>query len=117
MSEQIAIGGASRVRGYRENRGVGDNGIFGSIEVLLPLIRDSKVSELMLVPFFDAGTIWNNENEETLTLVSLGLGIDWKIKESLLVGLDWGIPLTETSDLDDSLQDRGAHFQLQLNPF
>ncbi len=117
--EQIAIGGASRVRGYRENRGVGDNGIFGTVEVQLPIIRDSVVGDLKLVPFFDVGRIWNNDNEreEALSLASVGLGWDWKIKEWLLVELDFGIPLIETSDFDDSLQDKGFHFQLQLKPF
>lgn len=115
--EQISIGGASTVRGYRENRGVGDNGILGTFELQLPLVQDSQVGDLTLVPFFDAGTIWDIESDESLTLASLGLGIDWKIKEWFLVELDWGIPLIETSDFDNSLQDSGIHFQVQLNPF
>ena len=115
--EQIAIGGANTVRGYRENRGVADNGIFGTVEVQLPLVRDSKIGDLDLVPFFDAGTVWNNDSEGTETLASLGLGVNWEIKQWFIVGLDYGIPLIEASDLDDSLQDKGLHFQLQIQPF
>jgi hemolysin activation/secretion protein len=115
--EQIAVGGASTVRGYRENRGVADNGVFGTVELQLPLVRGSKVGDLNLVPFFDAGTVWSNDEDETSTLASLGLGVDWEIKQWFLVDLDWGIPLIEASDLDDSLQDKGLHFQLQFQPF
>jgi hemolysin activation/secretion protein len=115
--EQIAIGGANTVRGYRENRGVGDNGVFGTVELQLPLVRDSKVGDLNLVPFFDAGTVWSNDDDETSTLASLGLGVDWEIKQWFTVDLDWGIPLIDASDFDDSLQDKGFHFQLRIQPF
>lgn len=115
--EQIAIGGANTVRGYGENRGVADNGVFGTIEVQLPLVQSSGVGDFDLVPFFDAGTVWSNNSEGAETLASFGLGINWKIKQWFTVDLDFGIPLLETSDLDDSLQDNGFHFQLQLKPF
>ena len=115
--EQIAIGGASTVRGYRENKGVADNGVFGTVEVQLPIVRDSSVGNFHLAPFFDAGAVWNNEGEGAETLASLGLGLDWAIEEWLIVDLDYGIPLIETSDIDDSLQDKGFHFQLQILPF
>ena len=115
--EQIAIGGANTVRGYRENRRVADNGIFGTVEVQLPLIRESGIGDFALIPFFDAGRVWNNDDEEANTLASLGLGVEWKIEQWFQARLDWGIPLTETSDFDNSLQDEGFHFQLQLQPF
>ena len=115
--EQIAIGGANTVRGYRENRGVADNGVFGTVEVQLPIVKNSNVGNFNLVPFFDAGTVWNNDGKGAETLASLGLGLDWEIKQWFIVGLDWGIPIIETSDLEDSLQDKGFHFQLQLQPF
>ncbi|MEM7596007.1 MAG: hypothetical protein AAF383_31645 [Cyanobacteria bacterium P01_A01_bin.83] len=47
----------------------------------------------------------------------MGLGLDWAIEQWFTVDLNYGIPLIETSDLDDSLQDEGFHFQLQLQPF
>ena len=114
--EQIAIGGANTVRGYRENRGVADNGVFGTVEVQLPIVRDSDAGNFNLVPFFDAGTVWNNDGKGAETLASLGLGLDWEIEQWFIVGLDWGIPLIEASDFDASLQDKGFHFQLRLQP-
>lgn len=115
--EQIAIGGANTVRGYGENRGVADSGIFGTVEVQLPLIQNSSVGDFILVPFFDAGTVWNNNSDNSETLASLGLGVNWEIEQWFLIDLDLGIPLVETGDFNDSLQDKGLHFQLQLQPF
>jgi len=115
-SEQIAIGGVDTVRGYRENREVGDNSVFGTIEVQLPIIQDSQVGNINLVPFFDAGAVWDTEGDEAETLASLGLGFDWEVTRWLTVDFDWGIPLVSTDDFDSSVQDKGLHFQLQVSP-
>lgn len=116
--EQIALGGSSTIRGYRENNKIGDNAVFGSIEGHLPLLRDSGIGDLKLVPFFDAGTIWNTNRAEAETLVSLGLGLVWEVNNWLRLELDYGIPLIDDEDFDDnSLQENGIHFQLQVLPF
>ena len=116
--EQISLGGSNTVRGYRENREIGDNGVFGTIETHLPLIKDSDVGKLKLVPFFDAGRVWNTNGIGSITLASLGLGLDWEVKSWLRFNLDYGIPLINEGDFeDDSLQDNGIHFQLKVLPF
>ena len=116
--EQISLGGSNTVRGYRENREIGDNGVFGTIETHLPLIKDSDVGKLKLVPFFDAGRVWNTNGMGSITLASLGLGLDWEVKSWLRFNLDYGIPLINEGDFeDDSLQDNGIHFQLKVLPF
>jgi hemolysin activation/secretion protein len=116
--EQFTLGGVGTVRGYRQNQEVGDNAVVGTIEVYVPLIGDRiSPSKLNLVPFFDMGTVWDNNSDEAEALASLGLGLDWQFKEFLSLRVDWGIPLINTSDRGDSLQDNGFSFSLQLQPF
>ncbi|MEY2832306.1 MAG: hypothetical protein RLZZ574_1564, partial [Cyanobacteriota bacterium] len=54
--------------------------------------------------------------DEAEALASLGLGLDWQFK-FLSLRVDWGVPLINTSDRGDSLQDNGFSFSLQLQPF
>jgi hemolysin activation/secretion protein len=124
--EQFTLGGVGTVRGYRQNQQVGDNAVVGTVEVYVPLAGDyaprtgkaNRLSsnKLNLVPFFDGGTVWDNNSDEAEALASLGLGLDWQFK-FLSLRVDWGVPLINTSDRGDSLQDNGFSFSLQLQPF
>lgn len=118
--EQFSIGGVDTVRGYRANQRVGDSGIFGSVEVRLPLIRDSDgFGLLQIAPFLDAGTIWNNNSDaiaSSNTLVSIGLGLHWQ-NSRLSARLDWGIPLVPVAKQGDTLQDNGIYFSIRVQPF
>ena len=116
--EQFTLGGVGTVRGYRQNREVGDNAVVGTIEVYIPIAGDRLSSnKLNLVPFFDGGAVWDNNSDEAEALASLGIGLDWQFKELLSLRVDWGLPLINTSDRGDSLQDNGFSFSLQLQPF
>jgi hemolysin activation/secretion protein len=119
--EQFSIGGINSVRGYRTDWAVGDNGIIGSVEVRLPIVRERNgFGLLQVVPFIDAGTVWSNSNEtfpDSNTLVSTGLGLWWQLNNSLSARLDWGIPLVPVERRGDSLQDNGISFSIQMQPF
>lgn len=116
--EQLSIGGIDTVRGYRTNQRVGDSGVYGSVEVRLPIVRDSGGFGLLQVtPFFDAGTIWSNGDGENGTLVSTGLGLRWQLSNSLSARLDWGIPLVDVDRRGNSLQDNGIDFTIEWQPF
>ena len=116
--QQFTLGGVGTVRGYRQNQEVGDNAVVGTIEVYVPLVGDRiSSSKLNLVPFFDGGTVWDNNSDEAEALVSLGLGLAWQFKKFLFLRVDWGVPLINTSDRGDSLQDNGFSFSFQLQPF
>ncbi|MEO1184754.1 MAG: ShlB/FhaC/HecB family hemolysin secretion/activation protein [Cyanobacteria bacterium J06636_27] len=123
-SEQFTVGGLGSVRGYRQNQLLADNGVFASAEVQLPILRTGNKSAptgiLQIIPFFDIGTAWNNsgiENPSTSTLVSLGMGLQWRNNDDFIARLDWGIPLTDIDSRDRTWQENVLLFSLQWNAF
>ncbi|MDJ0732592.1 MAG: ShlB/FhaC/HecB family hemolysin secretion/activation protein [Nostocaceae cyanobacterium] len=125
-SEQFAIGGLGSVRGYRQNQLLSDNGFFASAEVQLPILRTgnsnlpNRGGVLQIIPFFDVGTAWNNSgiaNPNPSTLVSLGMGLQWRHNNNFIARLDWGIPLVSANSRDRTWQENGLLFSLQWNPF
>jgi hemolysin activation/secretion protein len=118
--EQFSLGGFDTVRGYRQNQRVADNGLVGSVEVRFPIIRKPEgIGIIQLAPFFDIGTVWNQEGEipSPSTLASVGLGLRWQLEPFLSARLDWGIPLTSVDDQGDTLQDEGISFAIRLQLF
>ncbi|NJN39407.1 MAG: BamA/TamA family outer membrane protein [Acaryochloridaceae cyanobacterium CSU_3_4] len=98
--EQLSLGGNDSVRGYRQNAFLRDNGALGSCELGIPLYTSNKHA-LQLRPFVDFGTGWNNERidplagpiETSRTLLSVGLGLTYQLKDNLFAQINWGIPL------------------------
>jgi hemolysin activation/secretion protein len=119
--ERFSLGGVDTVRGYRQDALLGDSGILTSAEVRIPFYRWSEnQSSLSAVPFVDFGTTWSNsddESQEKNTVASLGLGIRLDIFDTLNARLDYGIPLIEVKDNDDTLQEKGIYFSLEYLPF
>lgn len=115
--ERFSIGGFDTVRGYSQNRLVADNGFTTSFEVRTPLLGNSNA--LQIAPFFDIGTVWNNRgnNPQPQTISSFGLGLLWQPSRDLNLRLDYGIPLTDTNDRGNTLQDNGFYFSLRYQPF
>jgi len=123
--EQFSLGGATTVRGYRQDALLNDNGFFASAELRIPTLKGSA-GELQIIPFVDVGTAWNNDsadNElvalETGTLASVGLGLQYQIGDYFSARLDWGIPLLpiDTNSDSNSWQDKGLHFSIRYQPF
>lgn len=111
--EQFGLGGASTVRGYRQEALLTDNGAQISAEVRLPIFKDvASKGVLQLAPFIDAGTAWNSNgnNPNPGTLVGLGIGLLWQQGEVLSIRLDWGIPLVNVPSQGNSSQERGLYF-------
>jgi hemolysin activation/secretion protein len=119
--ERFSLGGVDTVRGYRQDALLGDSGILTSAEVRIPFYRWSEnQSSLSAVPFVDFGTTWSNsddESQEENTVASLGLGVRLDILDTLNARLDYGIPLIEVKDNDDTLQEKGIYFSLEYLPF
>jgi hemolysin activation/secretion protein len=118
--EQFSVGGQGSVRGYRQDALLGDNGIFASAELRLPIARFPNVQgTLQVAPFIDAGTVWNTgtENPQSNTLVGSGLGLLWQTGDSLTARLDWGIPLINIDTDKRTWQENGLYFQLEYRGF
>jgi hemolysin activation/secretion protein len=119
--EQFRAGGATSVRGYRKDRTVADNGLFLSAELSHTIWQtNGGKNSLTLNPFGDFSHVWNTDDlaPEVETLASLGLGLQLVLGDALVTRLDWGIPLIQdTGFQEDSLQDQGIYFSLELKPF
>lgn len=120
--EQFSIGGVDTVRGYRQNQRVGDNGVAGSLEIRLPIVRDPEgVGVIQLAPFFDIGTVWNNGDTGFLSprraLASVGVGLRWQFDPYFSARLEYGHRLNSTDDQGNTLQDRGIYFSIRIQPF
>lgn len=115
--EQLTLGGANSVRGYRQNLSIGDNGVIGSIELQMPLIQSSRW-KLNLIPFVDAGTLWNNSAEDlnSNTLASVGLGLNFTLGDTVDARIDYGIPLIEAEAPEDFSTEERINFRLLFQP-
>jgi hemolysin activation/secretion protein len=117
--EKFGLGGINTIRGYPENRLVTDNGLVGSLELRIPVTDNPET--LQLNPFAEIGGGWNNEKSDSdsdlSTLASLGLGLRWSIGNNFKMRLDYGVPLINTGDEGNSLQDNGLHWSVNYQPF
>lgn len=119
--EQFSVGGYRTVRGYRENQLVRDNGLASSIEVRVPLWRDSLGRPVVqLAPFADIGRSWNTKRTEPKprTLYSVGVGLRWSITQRARFEIYWGEALRDVATPDDrDLTDTGVHFGMVFDFF
>ncbi|MEY2856715.1 MAG: hypothetical protein RLZZ74_1025, partial [Cyanobacteriota bacterium] len=119
-TEQFSLGGATTVRGYRQDALLTDNGFFATAEFRLPIARFEPINTtLQFAPFVDFGTGWNHDGEEAefTTLIGTGFGLLLQTPESFSARVDWGIPLLKHDDHGSSLQENGVYLQLQYDLF
>jgi hemolysin activation/secretion protein len=81
-NEQFYLGGLDSVRGYQESEALGDSGVSLQTEIRTPSLADligSKVNDLRLFAFYDAGTTRINDplpgQQVVTTLSSTGAGV------------------------------------------
>ncbi|MGK7937563.1 MAG: ShlB/FhaC/HecB family hemolysin secretion/activation protein [Xenococcaceae cyanobacterium] len=113
--EQFRLGGATSVRGYRQDLSLSESGMFASAELRVPILRINKLDGvLQLVPFFDLGLPWYGEDAiiDIDSLISVGMGLNFNAGDRFNARLDYGIPLTDTQVNRDSLQEDGVTFSL-----
>jgi hemolysin activation/secretion protein len=116
--EQFGLGGASSVRGYRQDALLSDAGALVSAEFRLPIVRSRGfLGTVQLAPFFDFGTAWNKTGKNPGSLFGTGVGLIWKQSDRLNARLDWGIPLSKTEGKRRSLQENGVYFSVNYSPF
>ncbi len=119
-TEQFSLGGATTVRGYRQDALLTDSGFSAAAELRLPIARLSKLNaSLQFSPFIDFGTGWNVDGEATefSTLLGTGVGLILQTEERLSARIDWGFPLINDQSRDINLQDSGVYLQMQYDLF
>ena len=115
---RFSIGGPQSIRGYRQNQLAGDSGLQASVELQFPVARDEEGASIVkLLPFVEAGTIWNSSgvSSTTQSLFGLGLGATYQPMHNLTLRLDYGIPLVNVSNSGNNLQDSGLYFSVNAN--
>lgn len=115
--EQIAVGGASTVRGYRENTLVRDNAVILSLEDHIPVLHRRLFGgecSLEVVPFGDFGEGRNSRGvtPEPRQIESLGIGLHAALGSRVQAKLDYGHGFTTIRYANEDLQDSGIHFQI-----
>ncbi|MDM8566866.1 ShlB/FhaC/HecB family hemolysin secretion/activation protein [Candidatus Halobeggiatoa sp. HSG11] len=127
--EKLSIGGATTVRGYRENLLTRDNGLISSLEWRIPVFKlpikgiskTPEDGEIYVAPFVDYGRSWNTDIDtpDPKSISSAGLGLRWSPSRAINAQVYWGHALRDIQEPDDkNLQDDGIHFELSLRvPF
>ena len=117
-TDQFSLGGATTVRGYRQDALLTDNGFFASSELRLPIARFPQINAtLQLSPFIDFGTGWNTDGAATefSTLLGTGFGLLLQAEDRLSARVDWGIPLINHDSGGSTLQENGVYLQLEYD--
>lgn len=110
--EQLALGGVSTVRGYRENRLVRDRGLVCSAEVRRALVRWREVA-ISAAGFVDAGWAENvNAGDTPNDISSLGIGLLANRDHCLQAELYWAHGLRRFDNFKTNAQDIGLHARI-----
>ena len=104
-SEQIGGGGLGTVRGYLEAEDLGDNGIFGTIELRSPSFlsrMQNKEDEWRLYAFLDAGTLTIRDplpqQTDVFDLASWGFGSRIQLYQHFNGSLDIAVPMISSQN-------------------
>jgi len=117
-AEKLALGGFNTVRGYQTKGYLGDNGLYGTVELRTPILLDmvshtlgrkpgsTPLDRLQFVAFTDFGFIefidplpGVDDNE---TLLSVGAGVRLAVTRYSQLRFDVGVPVASASGDDDS---------------
>lgn len=125
--EKFSLGGATSIRGYRENQIVRDKAVVSSLEFRIPVFQapipglSKKPTDgiIHLAPFFDWGWAENVDRPtpDPRTISSVGVGFRWDPTANIHAELYWGYALRKIDNPHDNLQDHGFHFQLSVRYF
>ncbi|HTB81763.1 MAG TPA: ShlB/FhaC/HecB family hemolysin secretion/activation protein [Opitutaceae bacterium] len=104
-SEEFSGGGLDTARGYLEAEEIGDNGLFGSLELrspsLLGWFGQAKAGEWRVYAFGDAGRLTINdplpEQASRFDLASFGAGTRIRLEDHFSGSIDAALPLTSQS--------------------
>ncbi len=110
-SEQIAAGGLESVRGYLEATSLGDNGVFGTVELRSPSPigkpdpAGNAADELRIYAFWDAALVGIYDalpgQKPRSGLTSVGIGSRLRLQNHFHASADLALPLIEQPGTDD----------------
>jgi len=115
--EQLTVGGADSVRGYRENRLVADAGFVVSLEGRVPLLTSSNGNlHLQIAPFLDYGHVKNRvgETPDPDHIASAGLSLIGTAYRRIDFGLIYGYAFQDFDDPENNIQDDGISFTVSF---
>ncbi len=117
--EQIAVGGARTVRGYRENLLVRDQAVIGSVELRVPVLHDLLGPDVLTIaPFFDVGHAWNRKGTLSAeTIESVGIGLRYSFSDRIQARAYWAGALASAPTRRSNIQDNGFHLELEIRAF
>ena len=106
-TEQYSGGGLGTVRGYPESSALGDNAVFGTLELrsrsLIP-VDEKKSREWRVYAFADGGWLGLNNplpgQEDQFTLFSTGAGTRFKVRQHFNGSLDAAVPLQSAGSVE-----------------
>lgn len=105
-NEQFSAGGVHSVRGYYESQALGDNGLTASLELRTPRFFKSieSIDDLRLLTFVEGARLKIQDalpdQEDTIDLSGIGLGLTLKALHSLDFSLDWGYALKNSGTIE-----------------
>jgi hemolysin activation/secretion protein len=100
-SEQFSGGGLGTVRGYLESEELGDNALFGTVEMRTPSLGTlfKEVEDWRFYVFGEGGILGLDdvlpEQQNSFTLASIGAGTRVRLLQHLNGSFDLGVPLEE----------------------
>ncbi len=101
-SEELSLGGYNTIRGYRENRLLGDAGFLIRNEIRTPAIKIRKdniknIGEIQFLAFLDYGKAYDLDPNilyrKATALAGTGPGVRYNIASHLTARVDYGIRL------------------------
>ncbi len=122
-TEQLFLGGATTIRGYKENELISDNGFYLKNEFRSPnynfLLRKIKKDSLQLLTFLDFGYAYNIDQaiytKKNSPIASFGFGFRYNIEAYLNIKLDYGIQLKDIKRLNETNNDHSrVHTSISL---
>ena len=113
--EEIAIGGMSTVRGYRENQLLRDNALIASAEYRIPVgMVTSDQNRLQFAVFADYANSRNSDLTPASphSIASYGVGLLWEYARQTQAQLYVAHPTHKFEQTTHDLQDSGIHFAM-----
>jgi hemolysin activation/secretion protein len=124
--EQLSVGGADTVRGYRENLLLADRGLIGSVELGCPVTVGGQIcgtgpddwKTLRLAVFTDGAYVNNRAGPQPAPpgIASVGVSATWTPSPAFFARLTYGYALIRAAPAPLDLEDRGLEFLVTLHP-